>query len=296
MANDFGATRKPPDLRGLLDRIDQLPTIPAIAERVGQMVHDPKCDAHAIAAVMKGDPALTAKVLRVVNSPYYAIPGGVSEVTRAISFLGFNSLYQLVLTVSVFKVLGPASEDSAKRLFRHSLAAAGAAEAVAEILNHPAPAECFTAGLLHDLGKLALLQVAPDVFQQTETLVTESQLSSHEAERQMGAPHHDAIGLRLARKWRFPLPLQVAIGHHHAETAAQRHDAPRNLHSLIDIVVLADIICKRWNLNSADAETPDLPPDILERLNLTHSIHQKAYDLLRFKMERSNTLMEIIAK
>ena len=227
MRNDdaAGATtlRKPPtrqELSRLVDQLDAIATIPLVAERVGQLVHDPRSDARSIAEAMRGDPALSAKVLKLVNSPYFGIPGGVSDVTRAISFLGFNTIHQLVLTVSVFKVLGNPADDAARLLFRHSLAAAGAAESIAEIVGHGTPAECFTAGLLHDLGKLALLQIAPDVLRDAEQLAAREGISQHDAEGALGILHHDAIGQRLARKWRFPLPLPRAC-------AAPAHVSPR---------------------------------------------------------------------
>lgn len=288
-------TREPEALTRLIDGLDALPTIPLVAERVGQLVNDPRSDARAIAALMRDDPALTAKVLKLVNSPYFAIPGGVTDVARAISFLGFNTLHQLVLTVSVFKLLGNATDEAARSLFRHSLGVAGAAEALAEIVGHPAPAECFTAGMLHDLGKLAMLQVAPEAFGRTVELAGRRGISVHEAEAELALPQHETIGLRLARRWRFPLPLQVAIGQHHSHELVDRQNVARNLHPTIDITTLADAICHRRGLQTGDGSVPELPASILDRLNLTAAIEEKAHDQLRWKIEKSELLMEILA-
>jgi hypothetical protein len=270
-------TPGPEALTRLIDGLDALPTIPLVAERVGQLVNDPRSDARTIAALMREDPALTAKVLKLVNSPYFAIPGGVSDVARAISFLGFNTLHQLVLTVSVFKVLGDATDDAARSLFRHALGVAGAAEALAEIVGHSAPAECFTAGLLHDLGKLAMLQIAPDVFGQTIELAGRRGISVHAAEAELALPQHEAIG------------------QHHSHELVERQNVARNLHPTIDITTLADAICHRRGLQTGDGSVPELPVPVLERLNLTASIEEKAHDQLRWKIEKSELLMEILA-
>lgn len=297
------STRAPDDagrasgepLTRLVDRLDALPSIPLVAERVGQLVNDPRSDARAIAAIMRDDPALTAKVLKLVNSPYFAIPGGVTDVVHAISFLGFNAVHQLVLTVSVFKVLSRDADAAAKKLFRHALGVAGAAEALAEIVGHPSPSECFTAGMLHDLGKLALLQLEPGLYARVVAHAGAHGMSLHQAELELGLPHHEVLGLRLAKRWRFPLPLQAAIGHHHAHELAARQSVPRHLHATIDLTTLADAICHRKGLSTGDGSIPDLPAAILDRLSLLPSIEQQAHDQLRWKMERSDLLMEILA-
>ncbi|MDH5671941.1 MAG: HDOD domain-containing protein [Myxococcales bacterium] len=284
------------ELAKLMDEVDALPSVPLVAERVGELVHDPRADARAIAAVMRGDPALTAKVLKLVNSPYFAIPGGVTDITRAISFLGFNAIHQLVLTVSVFQVFGVGAGHYAERFFRHSLAAAGVAEGIAELIGHGETAECFTAGLLHDLGKLAMLQVAPEHFTRAIEVAEAESITVRAAELELGLPSHDALGLRLAKRWRFPLSLQSAIGSHHQLAVDQRRNVPKNLHATVDITGLADLLCHRWGFVSADGEAPPLPKELLSRLNLLPSFERQARDQLKRKIDRSEMLMRILAE
>jgi len=269
--------RRERKMRVLLRGVENLPSIPTVAQEVGELVNDPRSDARKVAEVMRGDPALTAKVLRLVNSPYFAIPGGVSDVSRAISFLGFNTLHQLVLTVSVFGVLGGTSKEEKERaeaLFRHSLATGGAAEALAKLLGHPDPAGCFTAGLLHDMGRLAMLQLQGELDEDLEL--------------------HEHLGLRLATKWRFPEQLRAAIGHHHEEEVRSRRRVPSQMHPVIDVTLLADVITKR-NGYGVEGDEPDLPKDVLERLNLLPSVEVKAHDELRRAMEKSEALMKVLA-
>lgn len=282
------------ELPELLEAIDALPVMPLVAEQVGQLVHDPRSDARSIAEVMRGDPALTAKVLKLVNSPYFGIPGGVTDVTRAISFIGFNALYQLVLTASVFDVLGSPAGEAGQRLFRHSLAVAGASEALAEIIGYPRASDCFTAGLLHDLGKLALVHVAPAAYVRAVETAHRQRISVKDAERELGLPTHDVVGLRLAKRWRFPMPLQAAIGCHHETHTGSRGGIPRDLHSLVDITLVADRIAHRLGYSTVDGAKPPLPRSVLDRLNVLPSIEVKAHDRLRQKMERSHVLMQIL--
>ena len=269
-------------LRRLVDRLDQLPSIPIVAQKVGEMVNDPRQDARAIAQVMKGDPALSAKVLKIVNSPYYGIPGGVSDVTRAISFLGFSTIHELVLTVSVFDLFKQdARPEESRALFRHSLATAGAAEAIAQQIGHEAAPVCFTAGLLHDLGRLAILQLTPEIPD-----------SFNEADED---EVHEMVGSRLAARWRFPIGLRAAIATHHETNPGKRKQVARHLHSIVDITAIADIICKRRGYGVVDHEEPPLfPRDVLDRLNITERIETTAHDRLRWNMERSEVLMRVL--
>ncbi len=285
------------DIPRLVDRIDSLPSIPLVAERVGTMVHDPRHDAQAIAEVMKGDPALTAKVLRLANSPYFAIPGGVSDVARAISFLGFNTLYQIVLTASVFRMLGKGGEERAQRLFRHSVAVGAAAEALAERIGFKDRASAFTAGLLHDLGRFALLHVAPELLDRIAEAAAREHVRPRTVEERLGVEPHDALGDRLARRWRFPQRLQAAIRFHHAADLAERGGLPRHLHAIVDLVALADGLCDRYGYGLVeDAEPAPLPAAVLDRLNLSESVVQDAHDRLRRKIERSQILIELLAE
>ena len=88
----------------LLAKLKDIPTLPLVAVRVNELINDPNSSSADIAQVLKKDQVLTAKILRLVNSTYYSIPGGVADVQRALAFLGFNTLAQLVLSISVFSV------------------------------------------------------------------------------------------------------------------------------------------------------------------------------------------------
>lgn len=86
----------------LLEKLDDIPTLPAIAMKVNDLLNDPDSSAADVARVMKKDQALTAKVLKTVNSSYYGIPGGVTDIQRAIAYLGFNTMAHIILSLSVF--------------------------------------------------------------------------------------------------------------------------------------------------------------------------------------------------
>src|SRR5262245_48659826 len=105
-----------------LRALDSLPTLPVVALRLGEVVHSKNASVQHVVEVLRSDPATSAKLLRLVNSPYFGIPGGVTDVARAIPFIGFNTLYQLVLSITVLDTLrvGGSALD-ARALWTHSL-------------------------------------------------------------------------------------------------------------------------------------------------------------------------------
>ncbi len=284
-------------LAAIIERVDSLPTIPLVADRIGQLVNDPRSNVNTISRALASDQSLTAKVLKLANSAYYAIPGGVTDVRRAISFLAFNTLYQLVLSVSVLSVLGGGRGDGVepRRLWQHSLGCAVLAEVCARKLGFSEPNACFTGGLLHDIGKVALLEIAPDEFQSAVELARNRGLRVGEAAQELGLPSHQRVGSRLAERWRFPMPLRIAIAHERYLPLDSRGAVPRHLTSLVDIVALANLLVRRFQFGDpGDDFVPELDNELLARLNLTGpAVEQLRDDLLR-EVERSKVLLELV--
>jgi putative nucleotidyltransferase with HDIG domain len=284
-------------LTAILDRVDSLPTIPVVADQIAELVNDPNSNAETIARALASDQSLTAKVLKLANSAYYAIPGGVSHVRQAISFLGFNTLYQLVLSVSVLSAFSGRREDGLdpRGLWQHSLGCAALAELCARKLGLSETRACFTGGLLHDIGKVALLEIAPDQFHSAVELARRRGLRVGEAEKEIGLPSHDRVGSRLAERWRFPMPLRIAIAHERYLPLQSRASVPRNLSSLVDVVSLANTIVRRIRFGDpGDDFVPELDREILERLNLTATAAEGLRDQLMREVEKSKVLLDLV--
>jgi putative nucleotidyltransferase with HDIG domain len=283
--------------RHVLDRLEALPTIPLVAQQVGELVNDPRSDANKIVAALRGDQSLTAKILKLVNSPYYGIPGGVSDIGRAISVIGFNTLHQLVLTVSVFEALrgprGGAALDP-RELWKHALGCGLVSELVARRINYPQPDTCFTAGLLHDVGKVALLHAAPESFQLAVTDARTRQVPLQEAERACGLPAHDQVGAHLARKWRFPQKIAAPIEHAYRAEPRDRAGLPQSLHPVVDMVMLGNQLCRRFAIGDAgEGLVPDIDPRLLDRLGLVgYDVENLRGELLR-SIDRSRAFREL---
>ncbi len=207
--------------RELILASDRLPTLPAVAIRLIELARDPQTDNIDFVQVIKSDPAIAAKVLRTVNSSLFGLRHPVSTIEQAIPLLGPLSVCSLVLS---FSLLTPSSShDPLERellgYWRSSLTQAVAASELAKLQGGGLPSEHFVAGLLQDLGALALLRAVPDEYLATveEFEQTERPLIEIELER-LGVTHPE-ITLELLRRWHMPEQFQLAAATHHTHPA-----------------------------------------------------------------------------
>lgn len=256
----------------LLEKLKDIPTLPTVAMRVNELINDPTSSGSDIAEVLKKDQILTAKVLRLVNSSYYAIPGGVTDVQRALAFLGFNTVAQLVLGISVFslfKTLDDEQEFSMLDFWRHALGTAVCSEMLAKRLKLPKPEEAFTCGLLHDIGKLVLHEIDPDRLKAVLRETRARNASFLEVEREWELPGHSFLGEVIATKWGLPQVIRLAIRYHHFDVS-QMGSILSSAKPLIQVVRLSNTLCVKNQIGkSGDCSSGEITPDMLAPLRLS---------------------------
>jgi HD-like signal output (HDOD) protein len=262
----------------ILSRLDELPTLPGIVYELSRVINDPMSSTNDVEKIMANDQSLTTKVLKLVNSAYYAIPGGVSSLSRAIAYIGFDTVNQLVLSASILKVLetkGPQRYDM-NAFWQHSIGTGITAETIAKFVNHPTPADLFTCGLVHDMGKIALYTIETETMLAIIENAEQKGTSYLEAEISLGIPLHTKIGQALARKWNLPNTIQTAIAYHHTKELNQRGGITPDLHRNVDIVFLANLLTHALKFgNSGHDKVLGAPKDVMERLTLDPEKHLK---------------------
>ncbi|HDM32619.1 MAG TPA: HDOD domain-containing protein, partial [Deltaproteobacteria bacterium] len=135
-------------IKSITKKIQSLPTLPPVVKKLTKMVESPDVTARDLGKLISSDQVLSAKVLKLVNSPFYGFPGRISSISHAIILLGFNVIKGVVLSASVFDLM----EQSMVGLWEHSLACAIVAGTISRGLDIPEPEEVSTAALLHDIG------------------------------------------------------------------------------------------------------------------------------------------------
>lgn len=257
--------------KDLLEKLQDIPTLPIVAMRVNELINDPHSSSADIAAVLKKDQILTAKILRLVNSSYYAIPGGVTDVQRALAFLGFNTVAQLVLSLSVFSMFSTLNDEDFTMLnfWRHALGTAVCSELLAKKLKLSKPEEAFTCGLLHDIGKLVLNEIDPDRLSKILAQTKTRECSFVEVEKEWDLPGHTYLGEVIATRWGLPQIIRLAIRYHHHDVS-QMDSVLSSAKPMIQVVRLANTISVKKKVGkSGDCSEGLVTQDMLQPLKLT---------------------------
>jgi len=208
------------ELQQVIGSISDLPTPPMVLQQINKVINDPNTSAFEIAAILAEDPAMSFKVLKLINSAFYALAREVTSVRHAVVVMGIDAVRSMVLSTAVLDMFKGDKRNLQFRdhFWRHSLATASSARLLARRIpgGQVVGAEHgFSVGLLHDIGKLVMNCYLPKDFQATEQYAEEHQLSSHRAEEKTLGYTHAELGGLLARTWKLPPVICNAIDYHH---------------------------------------------------------------------------------
>ena len=206
------------ELDVLVEEIADLRPLPPIAAQVLQIAEGDTFSAHELAQAISSDPALTARVLRVANSAYYGFPRRITTIRDAVVLLGFRQVRSTLLATSAIRSMLAYDDLDGNTFWRHSITVGLLAQLLArhEGVHQD---EAFTAGVLHNVGRLALVQARPEAFRRAIELANGRGISLHDAERYVFGFTDAEVGGALARHWRFPGDLADAIAEHAVDPA-----------------------------------------------------------------------------
>lgn len=213
----------------IIERVAELGTLPEVTQKILSLTEDPNSSARDLNEVLKHDMALSSKLLRVVNSAFYGLPGRVADLDRAIVLLGFQAVRNLAIAAtmaSLFRKSGPEVPGfDAKNLWRHSVATAVTARAVVNTVGlRSIREEAFLAGIVHDIGVLVEFQYATTQFALVIDEVSKGGKNLMQAETDVLEISHQEVGKALAERWKFPKNMQMVTGHHHRpDRLAEEH-------------------------------------------------------------------------
>ena len=257
------------DPQKVIEKIDDLPTLPRTVLQITGLVNDPKSSAKDLARVITDDQVLTVRLLKLVNSSFYGFPQRISTVTGAIVLLGFDAIRNLLLTTSVFDLFANRNrqkKQDQERFWDHSLGCAVGAKVIGNYLRHDKIEELFVSGLLHDIGKIVEMMFLPDEFSKIVAAVNKENILMIMAENNVLGYNHAEVGKLLAEKWNLPVKLVQVIAHHH------HPDDAGSFAVEAAIVHLADIFCRALNMGyGGDHKIPPLDKLAWERLKIQPS-------------------------
>ena len=252
----------PKILRHKVENINTLPTVPGVLKKLSGIIEKPRITLVEISAFISNDPALTTKVLKMVNSAIYGFPGRIASVSHATMLLGLNVIKGLLLGVSVFELM----QKTMNGLYEHSLACAIASRVIAQKKGMKEPEEVSVAGLLHDIGKVILMLEFQKEYEAAMNDAQTKSISIFEAEKGQFNATHANVGSWLAEKWRFPRNLIEVIEFHHRPALSK--NAPMET----AIVHMADLLVRAGGFGFAgEIFVPEVNPAAFELLNLSEA-------------------------
>ncbi len=211
--------------RDMIEDHADLVSLPEIALRLNRLIDDPAATAEDIAKLISQDAALTIRLLKIVNSPFYNFASQVDTVNKAISIIGTRELRDLVMATAVIEKFNriPQGLASPESFWRHNIACATAARTVAKQLKIKNAEPLYIAGLLHDIGKLVMYLASPDLSRQVLELMKLPDADISKLEKIAFGFCHGELGAELIKTWNLPDMLQTTTRHHHNPSDAEHY-------------------------------------------------------------------------
>lgn len=273
-------------LDALMDNIHRLPSLPAVVNELILALGNEGLSVDELAHGIEKDQALSARALRVANSPFYGMSKPISSIHDAIVVLGFRAVSSLVTTAALtefFKTPSLSWFDQST-FWRHSLGAAVCGRKLAGRAGLD-PEIGFTAGLLHDIGRLLLVVCCAKQYEAVAAWRDQNDAYLLDAEREVLGVTHAQAGEVLARHWHFAPEIQVAVASHHAPAAGAQA-------SYADLAHVANVLAHSLDLaRDPHALAPTLDESALARLGLDWSRLAAALPLIETEFDSYDSLL-----
>ncbi|MBI1338527.1 MAG: HDOD domain-containing protein [Phycisphaera sp.] len=268
-SNDQAAVDK--IVQSALAEISHIATLPEITLKIIRLVEDPDSSAQDLNKVITNDPALGARILKVVNSAFYGLPGQIGSINRAIVLLGLNAVKNIAIAASLAKLFrgGQVSPHfNARDLWQHCIAVGTATRLLSDKVGLGAPDEAFLGGLIHDLGVMVEMQARRTKFAEViEKVRADDKLAFRTAETEILGVSHEQFGTGLCKLWKFPNNFAFVTGFHH-----RPRELPESSRQLPTLVHIADIAAAKAGIGyTRTVETLEVDPEFLTWVKLTQT-------------------------
>ncbi len=254
--------------RDLLRGYVEISSLPMIHLRLDEAINNPRKSMADIAKIIREDPGLTARLLRIVNSAFYNFPSRVETISQAVTIIGTQQLGALALATSVMQLFKGLPEGfvSMDSFWRHSVGCGLAARVLATLRRETNAERHFVAGVLHDIGRLVMFTKAVDVSREALTGARDGKKLLYDAERETFGFTHAVVGGVLLQTWKLPASLEEVVMFHHNPKAATKYPVEAA------VIHVADIIAHAMELGgNGEQYVPPLDGEAWDKLGLPAS-------------------------
>ncbi|MDY6842632.1 MAG: HDOD domain-containing protein [Thermodesulfobacteriota bacterium] len=242
----------PSEINRIVRDIDELPTIPTVANRILELTTNMESTSISeLGKTIAADEALTVKILKISNSPFYGCQREISTVPRAIMILGLSAIKNLVMAASieqVYKRFGLKEQ----LLWEHSIGCAIASHIIAKKVRFAHSEEALSGGLLHDIGKVVLNTKTPERYQTIVERVYNNGEIFFDVENEEYGFNHCDVGIHVVKKWNLSQALEHVVFSHHEHIASLPLDS--DIREFIAVVSFADLCCLKLGIGYKSAQ------------------------------------------
>jgi len=272
------------ELKKIIMNTKTLPTLPGVINKLNSLSDNDKSSVQEMARIVSSDQVLSARILRLANSPSYGFYR-VSTISNAMILLGVNVVKSLALSSSIFEIM----EKDSVGLWEHSLGTGVAANLIATRLGLPEREEIATAGLLHDIGKVIISLKCSAAEDEVRRVIKEKHIYMREAEQEVIDTDHAEVGAWLAKSWFLPDKLSEPINCHHNVEASENHRIKTA------VVHMADVLIKASGFgDSGDDYVPRIQQAAWDALKLNDQIVAELVEEMEDKLvEVKNFSLEL---
>jgi len=241
--------------------VDNMPAFPHSVNKILQLTTDINCSPKALVQVIDHDPVMTIKILKLVNSAYFGLSKKIVSIKQGVVILGINTLKNLAITITAMGMLPQNSNSkfNSNHFLLHSLGTATLARLLSQRLKVSAKeaSDYFVAGLLHDFGKVVLVQFTPEKMEKALLKSSTEGIPLFQAETETIGSDHTELGGLLAEKWQLPTDLVISLREHHKPIT--RGDTAK----MRDCVIAANAIVKRVEFGHSGNSIIDYLPEVV---------------------------------
>jgi HD-like signal output (HDOD) protein len=259
------ALNRPPTLEWLVEKTRTVYSHPLIYDRLNETINHPRSSIADIARIITEDQGLTARILRLANSPMFGYFGKVDSISRAVTIIGTQQLRDLALAAAIMGVFKGIPEEliSMPSFWRHSIACGIIARCVAIYLRENNVERFFVAGILHDVGQLILFTSVPDIARQLLEQSRNNGELYYVTERAVLGFDHAELGGALLRNWKIPANVSDPVTFHHLPQRAEQFPLEAA------IIHLADVMCQGFEFGtSGEWSVPPLDSQAWDRIGM----------------------------